>query len=416
MLRPGQVVVLCALALLTLGVVMVSSAGMEVQTLGSVEEGPRPGITPRSILFSRSSAYFALSLAAIVICSGVPVGRLAAALERRGPTAPRASIDGLMPTAIGVVALLALLATVYLPGIGHEVNYSHRWLRFRIPGLGAQTFQPSEIAKWGLLGLLAWYAARRGAYIKRFLLGFVPGVAALGIVSGFVAVEDLGTGVLIAAAGGLLLLAAGARFWHFALFIPAGVAGVVFLILTSEYRVKRLLAFLDPYADAQTTGYQMIQSMAAIAEGGGAGRGLGNGLYKFGYLPEDTNDFLFAIICEELGIAGAAVVVSLLLLLLWSGSKIVARETSPVLRLFGVGVLATIGIQSMINLIVVTGLGPTKGIALPLVSSGGTGWILTAACLGLLASMDHHHAIADAAGSDELEPADEDAESGVALA
>lgn len=393
MLRPGQMVILCALALLTLGVVMVNSAGMAVGPLG--QDGVSPeGTTPRSILFSRSSAYFALSLAAIVIASGVPVGRLARALERPSPVAARPALDGLIPMAFGVLGLLALLGTVYLPGIGHEVNFSRRWLRFPVPGAGVMTVQPSEIAKWGLLGLLAWYGARRASQMPRLVLGFAPAVAALGIVSACVALEDLGTGVLMAAAGGCVLLAAGARIWHFALFIPPGVAGIVMLILTSAYRMKRLMAFMDPYSDAQKTGYQMIQSMAAIAEGSGFGRGLGNGLFKFGYLPEDTNDFLFAIICEELGIAGACVVVALYLLLLWSASRIVARESSPLLRLFGVGVTATIGLQALMNLVVVTGLGPTKGIALPLVSSGGTGWILTATCLGLLAAMDHHQALA----------------------
>lgn len=406
MLRPGQVVILCALALLTLGVVMVNSAGMAVGALGEPGGEPPAGTTPTSILFSRSSAYFALSLAAIVIASGVPVGRLAKSLESRSPAAPRPALDALVPTALCCIGLMALLATVYVPGLGREVNQSHRWLRLPVPGVGSLSLQPSELAKWGLVGVMAWYGARRASMMPRFALGFAPAILALGAVSGFVAFEDLGTGVLMAAVGGLVLLAAGARLWHFALFIPPGVAGIVLLILTSEYRVRRLLAFMDPFADARNTGYQMIQSMAAIAEGGGFGRGLGNGLFKFGYLPEDTNDFLFAIICEELGIAGAVVVVSLLLVMLWSGARIVARESSTLLRLFGVGVLSTIGLQALMNLVVVTGLGPTKGIALPLVSSGGTGWILTATCLGLLAAMDHHHAVAAANDeSNELVPA-----------
>lgn len=410
MLRPGQVVILCALALLTLGVVMVSSADMKVQRLESVADAPFEGVTPRSILFSRSSAYFAFSLAAIVVCSGVPVGRIAAAMEARSASAPRRELDGLMATAIVVVCLIAVLATVYLPGIGHSVNKSSRWLKFSLPGLGTQTLQPSEIAKWAMLGLLAWYGARRAAMMGRLVLGFAPGIIALGAVAGFVAIEDLGTGVLIAAAGSLVLLAAGARLWHFALFIPPGIAGVVALVLTSEYRIRRLLAFMDPYADARRTGYQMIQSMAAIAEGKGFGAGLGNGLFKFGYLPEDTNDFLFAIICEELGIAGAALVVGLMLIMLWFAARIVVRESSTMLRLFGIGVVATIGLQAVINLIVVTGLGPTKGIALPLVSSGGTGWVLTAACLGLLAAMDHHQALAETEGEAEAPDRDRDRE------
>jgi len=167
-----------------------------------------------------------------------------------------------------------------------------------------------------------------------------------------------------------------------------GLAAVGLAILASPYRVARLTAFLDPYADPQGTGYHMIQSMGAVAGGGFFGRGLGHGLQKFGYLPEDRTDFLFAIICEELGTPGAALVVFLFAGLLLAGLAIVRREPDRLLRLMGVGVITTVGLQAVINLAVVTGLGPTKGIALPLVSSGGTGWILTAFSLGLLVAID----------------------------
>ena len=148
------------------------------------------------------------------------------------------------------------------------------------------------------------------------------------------------------------------------------------------------MTFLHPYADAQGEGYQMIQSLSTIAGGGFFGRGLGNGLQKFGYLPEDTTDFLFAVICEELGFVGALIVVSLYGAILWVGLDIARRESSRMLRLMVLGIIATIAIQALMNLMVVTGLGPTKGIALPLLSSGGTGWLFTSACLGLIVSID----------------------------
>jgi cell division protein FtsW len=162
--------------------------------------------------------------------------------------------------------------------------------------------------------------------------------------------------------------------------------------MTSEYRVKRIMAFVDPYADPQGIGYHTIQSLVAVAGGEGFGRGLGHGLQKFGYLPEDRTDFLFAIICEELGIAGAALVITLFLTLLFASLAVAARERSPLLRLFTLGVIATVCLQAIINLAVVTGLAPTKGIALPLLSSGGTGWILTAFSLGLLIAIDRGNA------------------------
>lgn len=391
MLRSGQIITLCALALLTLGVVMVNSALMTVAPVDG-NGNQLPGVTAESILTSRSTLYLALALAALALCAMLPVrqlSRLAASLGARDNTPtetttredhPRAV---LLPLALGVFVLLAILSTVYLPGVGHSANGSARWVR-----LGGLSIQPSELVKWGMIALFAWYGTVRAPLLPHFWNGLLPALLALGIVCVAIVKEDLGTGVLIAAACGLMLLAAGARLWHLALFVPVGIAGVVTAIVISPYRVRRIMAFIDPFQDAQDTGYHVIQSMAAIAGGGGTGRGLGHGFQKFGYLPEDHTDFLFAIVCEELGVAGAMLVITLYLLLIFTGLSIVRRESDRLLKLLGFGIMATIGIQAMINLFVVTGMAPTKGIALPLMSSGGTGWILTAACLGLLAAMD----------------------------
>ena len=381
MLRPGQILTLCALALLTLGVVMVNSALMTVAPVDG-NGNQLPGVTAESILTSRSTLYMALALAALAVCAMLPVrqlSRLATVAVGRDPT-PQA---GLRTLILGVLGLLAILATVYLPGIGHSANGSARWVR-----LGGQSVQPSELVKWGMIALIAWYGSVRAAHMPRFWRGLMPALLALGVVCVVIIKEDLGTGVLIAAACGLMLLAAGARFWHLAVFVPLGLAGVVTAIVISPYRVQRIMAFIDPFQDSQGTGYHVIQSMAAIAGGGGTGRGLGHGFQKFGYLPEDHTDFLFAVVCEELGIAGALLVITLYLMLILTGLSIVRRETDRLLKLLGFGVMATIGLQAVINLFVVTGMAPTKGIALPLMSSGGTGWILTAGCLGLLAAMD----------------------------
>jgi cell division protein FtsW len=393
MLRPGHVVFLCALALLTLGVVMVSSAGMNVEPVEVVPVGAPPPTPPDDaahslgqallgIILTRPGAYMLLAVAAMSAAAFFPLRRFAA------DPAERHQRSALPILALAVLFFLALLATAYVPGLAREVNGSKRWISLPLPVLRQISVQPSELVKWGLIGALAWYGAARARLMPSFFRGLVPGLIATGIVAGAVAHEDLGTGVLIALVASVVLLAAGARFWHFAMFIPAGLAGFVALVIASPYRVNRLLAFADPYADPQGTGYHMIQSMAAVANGEGFGRGLGYGLQKFGYLPEDTTDFLFAVICEELGIAGAAVVVTLYVALLWAGLAVVRRQRSPMLKLLGLGIIATVGIQALINLAVVTGVGPTKGIALPLVSSGGTGWILTAFSLGLLVAMD----------------------------
>jgi len=344
--------------------------------------GTSGGITPESIILSKSTVYMGLALAALSACALLPVrtmSRWATGPVEADPT-PQA---GLRTLTVCTLCLMAVLATVYLPVIGREVNGSARWVR-----VAGQSLQPSEVVKWGLVALVAWYGTVRHKWLSSFRWGLLPCLASIGVLGAMVVSEDLGTGVLIAASSCVVLAAAGARILHFAMFVPLAVAGVLGAIVTSPYRVERVMAFLDPFADPQDSGYHMIQSMAAIAGGGGAGRGLGHGFQKFGYLPEDHTDFLFAIVCEELGVAGAALVLGLYAVLILTGLGIVRREQDQLLKLLGLGIVTTIGMQAVINLFVVTGMAPTKGIALPLMSSGGTGWILTAACLGLLAAMD----------------------------
>jgi cell division protein FtsW len=408
MLRPGQVVILCAAALLVLGVVMVNSAVMSVEPVQAAGAGPGPAdpdarfsLILRSIVLSRWTAYAGLAMIALTAVSMLPLRGLAeeAGQSRDGWAAARV-------LCIGVAVLLVLLSMSYWPGLGREVNGAHRWFFVPVPGVGHVSVQPSEIAKWGLVVLIAWYAAALGPARLAEVRGVVPGLLAAALVSGAVAHEDLGTGLLIGSVACLILLAGGARLWHFLALTPVAAAGLGVLVITNPYRIERLATFLDPFKDPLGAGYHMIQSMAAVAGGEVTGRGLGHGLQKFGYLVEDHTDFLFAIICEELGVTGAAFVIAAFAILLWSGLSIVRREPSLVLKLTGLGVLATIGLQAVINLAVVTGLAPTKGIALPLVSAGGTGWILTAASLGLLVAMDREgQPASDQAAPDEGAPA-----------
>jgi cell division protein FtsW len=372
MLRAGHGVVLTVCALLAIGVVMVSSAGLSVDADRSV--------TLAGILLGRPSLLAALAMAALLAGSHVPVAGL------RGLRLPALRLGPVQtPTspfpwlAAGIVVLLL---AVHLPVIGREVNGARRWI-----DLGVTSFQPSELAKWGMPLLLAAYAARRADVMHRLGPGLLVPMALVALVCGLIATEDLGTAVLIGTASVVVLLAGGASPWHAtALAVPAGLA-VSAAIVSSPYRLDRLRAWLDPYQDPQGIGYHVIQSMTAVAGGGLAGKGLGNGIQKFGYLPEDTTDFIFAVICEELGLAGATVVVGLYCGLLLCGWSIVRRCPDPFRRLLGLGILLTLGLQALLNLAVVTGVAPTKGIALPLVSAGGTGWVLTAFSLGLLVAM-----------------------------
>ena len=368
---------MCVLALLSLGVVMVHSAGLSV--------GDGRAISLGAFLLSKPTMYMALAILALGVGSVTPIrGMLESPRVSRGPVWL-------------LIAAFCLCVLVYVPALAREVNGAKRWVGVSVPGLGMLSFQPSETAKWASVAFVGWFGVWRGGEIRRLVGGLGLGLAPIAAIAGLILLEDLGTAVLIGAVAGLVLLAAGVRWAYVIALAPVGLGVVAVGILAEPYRMRRLAAFVDPYADPAGSGYHAIQSMAAVAGGDVFGRGLGFGIRKFGYVPEDQTDFIFAIIAEELGFAGAGLIVALLLTLLWAGWAVAVREESRAMRLFAFGVVATIGVQATINLAAVTGLGPTKGIALPLVSSGGTGWILTAAALGVLVGMDRRRALEECA-------------------
>ncbi|MFG0256830.1 MAG: FtsW/RodA/SpoVE family cell cycle protein [Phycisphaerales bacterium JB043] len=381
--RAGEIVGLVVLALLCIGVVMVSSAGMRV--------GHSDGLTLESIVLSRPAMYGALAMACMLLATLPSAQRLVRWLLETMASGRRGLLAG-----VGLACVLCLLP--YVPGLGREANGAQRWV-----SIGGFGFQPSELVKWLMPLLIAGYVVSIGDRIRSFWGGLMPALLALGLPAMMIAKEDLGTSVLIVLVGVLILVAGGARLWHMASLVPVGCAAVAGAIALEPYRVRRLTSFINPYEDPEGAGYHMIQSMVAVANGEGFGRGLGFGLQKFGYLPEDRTDFLFAIISEELGIAGVTLVLSLYVVLLWTGWGIARSQRSVAMRLYGFGILATIGIQAVINLFAVTGLGPTKGIALPLLSAGGTGWVMTAASLGVLIAMDRTRADSVSVDSPERE-------------
>jgi cell division protein FtsW len=392
MLRASHGLILAVLGLLVIATVMVNSASLSLS-------GGQP-TTTEGIFLGKHTWFAVAAILALVAGAFMPVDRLGAS-GRTWWTTPVAWV------AAGIFLSLAL---VHVPGIGREVNGARRWI-----SIGPVGLQPSEIAKWGVPIILAWYAVLNRHRIQSFKWGFLVPLGAVSALCGVIALEDLGTAVLIEVVSVAMLLAAGTRWTYVAALAPLGLLAFVGLIVTSPYRVNRIAAFLDPYKDPQGIGYHIIQSMEAISGGGLAGRGLGNSELKFGYLPEATTDFIYSIVAEELGITGSAMVIGLYLLLVACGVAIVtatvrggaasAVEPSdpatgttagsperPLLsnysQLLGFGIVLTVGLQALINVCVVTGLAPTKGIALPLMSRGGTGWILTCLSIGLLISMD----------------------------
>lgn len=373
MLRPGHGLALLAFALLGIGVILVNSAGLLVVDAA----GAPASLGVGDVLLGRTATLAAMAAALLFAGSRCPIRTLESAC---GPASPALWI---------VLGSVALLLAVQLPGLGREVNASRRWI-----DLGPLSFQPSEVVKWGLPIAIAWYCTRgRPTGLGRapddcFVPAFLAPMCIVGVLCALIAVEDLGTAALIGVVATFLLLAGGARIRHAVYLAPLAGAGLVAAVVAAPYRIARLRTFLDPYADAQDSGYQLIQSMAAISGGGLAGRGLGNGLQKFGYLPYDTSDFIFAIACEELGLVGAATIIVLYALFALCGLAVVERARRPFERLLALGIVLTFTLQALINLLVVTGLAPTKGIALPLISAGGTGWCMTAFAVGLLVAID----------------------------
>jgi cell division protein FtsW len=212
----------------------------------------------------------------------------------------------------------------------------------------------------------------------------LPICCVVGLVVGLVIIEDFGTAALIALLSFFVLLIGGANWKHLIAPLPVAAVGFVLAIITSPTRVTRILAFLHPDQWTAGANYQASQSLIAIGSGGLLGKGLGMGVCKYGHLPEDTTDFIFSIICEEMGLVGALVVIALFIIFVILGLKVILRCNDPFGRLLATSIVLAVGIQAALNIGVVTVVLPTKGLPLPFVSAGGTSMLLSAAAVGVL--------------------------------
>ena len=291
------------------------------------------------------------------------------------------------PTVYLLGISIILLVAVLIPGVGIEVNNARRWLRV---GAGPITlnFQPSELAKWAMILFLPAVSVMLSKKFQNFFKGFVPLVMLIGVVTLLILKEDFGTALFVAFLSMAILFIAGGKWWHFVTPVPILAVAFAFAILSSPERMERIKSFTQSGdSTAQTSGYQIRQSLIAISTGGILGKGLGGGISKYGHLPEDTTDFIFAIIAEELGFVGVCFLILLFLLFITLGIIIIQRCPDNFGKLLAFGIVLTICLQAAVNLSVVTRLLPTKGIALPFISAGGTHLLLTAAAAGLLASV-----------------------------
>lgn len=361
-LRLRDLLVLCVLSLLLLGVLMVQSASTRVS-------GELGWDWTSSGLKHMYMAGFAL--VAFFFVGFCDYRKLVSntAVSARNPI-----------VWIWVVAVVLCLLT-NIPGIGKTVNGARRWI-----GVGPLQLQPSELAKWAVVLLLAWILAYHEDIRTRFWK-FLKVCFFIGIPCLLVVVQDFGTAALIGLAAVLIMIVGRVRWWHLAVVFPPMLSVAFWFVYHKEYRWKRLMSFREPFADPEGQGYHMVQSLLSFTSGGIFGSGLGNGVQKLGYLPEDTTDFIFAVICEELGLFGALLVITLYLGIAFVGYQLLRNRTDPFARLIVFGATTMVVLQGMINIAVATVSVPTKGLSLPLISAGGSGLVITGAALGLLYSV-----------------------------
>lgn len=287
-----------------------------------------------------------------------------------------------------LLGAIVLLVSVFVPGLGHTVNGSTRWL-----DLGPITLQPSEPARICLTLYLASYVVRHQQDMGASLLGFLKPMLVVALACWLLLRQpDFGAAVVLTATSFGILFIGGARLRDFALCLVAAAGGLVALAITSPYRLQRLLAFLDPWADPYASGFQLTQSLIAVGRGDWFGVGLGDSVQKLFYLPEAHTDFVFAVLAEELGFVGVTVTVLLFGVIVYRAITLGPKAAAlgmPFHGLVSTGLALTIGLQAFINMGVNIGLLPTKGLALPLISYGRTSAVITLITLGLLLRIQH---------------------------
>lgn len=285
-----------------------------------------------------------------------------------------------------LVFAMFLLVLVVASPLGVESKGAKRWL-----WVGGLTIQPSEFAKLALVVYMARYLAIKRDSVKDFLSGFLPAVGVMGLFSILILLEkDLGTTVLMGVVVLGMWLLARVRTWHLAGMVLAAVPFLLVLIFQHSYRQNRILAFLDPEKYASTHAYQLNQSLIAIGSGGVWGTGLGLSAQKDHFLSEAHTDFIFAIVCEELGLLGGLSICVLFLAFVWLGFRISYSAPDYFSGLFAAGLTLIIGCAAFMNFFVVLGLAPTKGLALPFFTYGGSSMIATLMACAVLVSISNH--------------------------
>lgn len=341
------------LFLVGIGIVMVYSASsaLAMKKFGS------------DYFFLKKQAVFALvGIVTLVVCRNIPY-------------------RWYRPMAYPLVALaLVMLVAVLVSPLAVTAGGSSRWLR-----LGALRFQPSEFARFALIVYMAYSMEKKADKIKELSIGFLPHVVVMGVFALLIVKQpDFGSAAILASLTWIMMFVGGVRLT--CLFTTCGLMGLIgyHVITSAEYRVRRVMTFLDPWQYKSDEGYQIVHSLMAFGTGGWWGAGIGKGHQKLFYLPEPHTDFIFSVIGEELGLAGVVVIIVLYSVVVWKGIRI-ARNAPDLFGCYlAIGLTAALGLQICINMAVTLGLLPTKGLTLPFLSYGGTSLVLNMASIGIL--------------------------------
>ncbi len=355
-IRHPEIIVGCTITLMLTGLTMVFSNT-------AVTAGANPLENP---LLSRQALWAVIAVAAMVAFTFVDYHRIADHSR------------GLIVFMVFALALVLLLAP--------PVKGARRWLR-----IGALSLQVSEFAKIAMIVYVADFISRKRQVLDDFRRGLLPPLIVLGGLSLLILMEpDFGTAVLISAVGITMLICGGAR-WRHVLPLFAGSAPILFLLVRlRDYRWQRFIAFLDPWADPEGVGYHVIQSLIALGSGGLTGVGPGRGLQQLGYLPEPDTDFIFAIIGQEAGFVGGLLLIALFVALVYAVLAVSRSAPDVTGAMIALGVAVLIGIQMLINIGAATSAIPTKGIALPFVSRGGSSLLALSIGMGMVLNVARH--------------------------
>jgi cell division protein FtsW len=279
-----------------------------------------------------------------------------------------------------LLVCLGLLVLVLIPGIGGSAGGSSRWIR--LPGF---SLQPSEMAKIAFIMYMAFSLDKKQDKVRLFSSGFLPYMVVLAVMLLLLLKQpDLGSSLTLGCVAMVMLFAAGTRLSYILSMVLLALPFLYYAVMHVDYRRRRIMAFLNPWEDPSNTGFQIIQSWIAVGTGGIFGQGLGEGKQKLFYLPEAHTDFIFSVVGEELGFIGVMIIASMFFLLIHRGIRVALYAEDNFGRSLAFGISTLLGLEAFVNIAVVTGLFPTKGLALPFISYGGSSLIITLFAIGIL--------------------------------